>query len=63
MRVAAIAYALADRSIEAREAMAQLREIDPALRLSNLKRVASPFRRPQDLARHTEGLRRAGLPE
>jgi tetratricopeptide (TPR) repeat protein len=60
---AAIAYALSDRIAEAREAMTRLREIDPGLRLSNLARVAPPFRRPEDLARYTEGLRKAGLPE
>ena len=63
LRVAAIAYALSDRIAEAREAMTRLREIDPGLRLSNLARVAPPFRRPEDLARYTEGLRKAGLPE
>jgi adenylate cyclase len=63
LRIAAQAYALSDRIVEAREAMARLREIDPALRLSNLARVAPPFRRPEDLARFTEGLRKAGLPE
>jgi adenylate cyclase len=63
-RVAAIAYALSDRIMEAREAMARLREIDPGLRLSNhLARLAPPFRRSEDLARFTEGLRKAGLPE
>jgi len=62
-RMAAIAYALADRIVEAREATARMREIDPGLRLSNLARVAPPFRRPEDLARFTEGLRKAGLPE
>jgi tetratricopeptide (TPR) repeat protein len=62
-RLAAIAYALSDRMVEAREAMARLREIDPTLRLANLARVAAPFRRPEDLARFTEGLRKAGLPE
>jgi adenylate cyclase len=62
-RTAAIAYALSDRIVEAREAMTRLREIDPGLRLSNLARVAPPFRRPEDLARWTEGLRKAGLPE
>jgi adenylate cyclase len=61
--VAAIAYALSDRIVEAREAMARLREIDPALRLSNLARVTPPFRRSEDLGRWTEGLRKAGLPE
>jgi len=63
LRVAAIVYALSDRIVEAREAMARMREIDPDLRLSNLVRVAPPFRRPEDLARYTEGLRKAGLPE
>jgi adenylate cyclase len=63
LRLAAIAYALSDRIVEAREAMARLREIDPTLRLANLARVAAPFRRPEDLARFTEGLRKAGLPE
>jgi tetratricopeptide (TPR) repeat protein len=62
-RVAAVAYALTDRIVEAREAITRLRELDPALRLSNLARVAPPFRRPEDLARFTEGLRKAGLPE
>jgi len=59
----AIAYALSDRIVEAREAMARLREIDPTLRLSNLERVAPPLRRPEDRARFADGLRRAGLPE
>src|SRR6516165_3094598 len=62
-RFAAISYALSDRIVEARGAMARLREIDPTLRLANLARVAAPFRRPEDLARFTEGLRKAGLPE
>ena len=62
-RLAAIAHALSDRMVEAREAMARLRELSPTLRLSNLARVAPPYRRPEDLARWTEGLRKAGLPE
>jgi adenylate cyclase len=62
-RAAAIAYAQSDRIVEAREAMARLREIDRDLRLSNLARVTPPSRRPEDLARWTEGLRKAGLPE
>jgi adenylate cyclase len=63
LRVAAIAYALSDRTVEAQEAMARLREIDPTLRLSNLERVAPPLQRPVDSARFVEGLRKAGLPE
>jgi len=41
----------------------RLREFDPTLRLSNLERVAPPFRRPEDRARYADGLRRAGLLE
>jgi TolB-like protein/class 3 adenylate cyclase len=63
LRVAAIAYALSDRIVEAKETIARLREIDPTLRLSNVERVAPPLRRPEDRARFADGLRRAGLPE
>jgi hypothetical protein len=42
--------------------MARLRELDPALRLSNLKNIV-PLRKPEHLARLAEGLRKAGLPE
>jgi len=40
-----------------------LRQLDPALRASNLRFILGPYRRPEDLARWTEGLRKAGLPE
>src|SRR5262249_46985384 len=52
-RLAAIAYALSDRILDAREAITRMREIDPSLRLSNLARVAPPICRPEDLARWT----------
>jgi hypothetical protein len=42
--------------------MARLRELDPALRVTNVKDWA-PFRRREDLARLEDGLREAGLPE
>jgi hypothetical protein len=42
--------------------MARLRDIDPALRISNLQDV-TPLQRPQDIALYAEGLRAAGLPE
>jgi hypothetical protein len=42
--------------------MARLRELYPTLRVSNVKEWAA-FRRPEDLARLEEGLRKAGLPE
>jgi hypothetical protein len=42
--------------------MAHLRELDPSLRVSNLNEVF-PLRRPNDLAKFAEGLRKAGLPD
>ena len=63
LRVAAMANALSDRMVEARAAMACLREVDPALRLGNVDRVAPPLRRAEDRVRFLESLRKAGLPE
>ena len=42
--------------------MARVRQIDPSLRISNLKDFY-PLRRTEDLDRLKEGLRKAGLPE
>jgi hypothetical protein len=42
--------------------MARLREIDPALRVSNLRDL-TPLQRSEDIAKYTEGMRLAGLPE
>jgi hypothetical protein len=42
--------------------MARLRQISPALRVSNLK-DQTPLQRPEDLASYAEGMRKAGLPE
>jgi TolB-like protein/tetratricopeptide (TPR) repeat protein len=61
LRVSAAAYALAGRIERAQEAMARLRWVDPALRISNLEDMAT-FRR-DDLGKFAEGLRIAGLPE
>jgi hypothetical protein len=47
---------------QAHKAMVRLRAIDPTLRVSDLRQMV-PFRRPEDLARFEEGLRKAGLPE
>jgi TolB-like protein len=60
--VAAASHALGGRLEQARHAMARLRQIDPALRVSNLGDWY-PLRRPEHLARLEEGLRKAGLPE
>ena len=61
-RVAAASNALAGRPEKAEEAMARLRQFDPHQRISNLT-DQYPLRRPEDLARLEEGLRKAGLPE
>jgi TolB-like protein len=62
LRVAAASYALAGRLVEARKAMARLRELDPAFCVSNVKDWV-PFRRSEHLTRLVDGLRKAGLPE
>jgi dihydroorotase-like cyclic amidohydrolase len=49
--------------VEARAAVARLREVDPALTLGNVSRVAPPLRRAEDRFRFIESLRKAGLPE
>jgi TolB-like protein/class 3 adenylate cyclase/tetratricopeptide (TPR) repeat protein len=46
----------------AQKAAKRMLEIDPAFRVSSLTDHV-PLRRPDDLARYAEGLRRAGLPE
>ncbi len=62
LRHAAASSALAGRVEEAQQAMARLRQIDPELRVCNLKDLV-PLRRPEDRARLEEGMRKAGLPE
>ena len=61
-RVAAASHALAGRLEQAQKAMAHLRQLDPALRISNLRDVLT-IRLPEVMARYAEGLRKAGLPE
>jgi TolB-like protein/class 3 adenylate cyclase len=62
LRVAAASNAMAGRPEQAYRAMARLRQLNPALRVSTLKDVVGPWR-AEDLSRYEEGLRRAGLPE
>lgn len=62
IRELAAASALAGRLPEAQRAMAQLRQIDPTKRVSTVKDWV-PLRRPNDLNRLQEGLRKAGLPD
>lgn len=63
MRVMAAGQAMAGRLAQARETIARLCLMDPALRLSNIADVLPPFRRPDDRSRYIEALRMAGLPE
>jgi adenylate cyclase len=60
-RLAAASFALSGQLVQAQAAVARGRELDPDLRVSNLKDRVGPFR-PADLARYEEALRRAGLP-
>jgi tetratricopeptide (TPR) repeat protein len=64
LRIAAASNALAGHALDAAKAVARLRELDSALRLSNFRDVVlGPYRRLEDIARYDEGLRKAGLPE
>ncbi|MBT8766997.1 winged helix-turn-helix domain-containing protein [Metapseudomonas boanensis] len=58
----AASHALTGQMDKAKQAMQRLHELDPALRVSNLKDWL-PIQRPEDLARFADGLRLAGLPE
>jgi len=62
IRECAVSNALAGQVLKAQNAMAQLRQFAPTLRISNFAEWI-PLRRPQDLATYEEGLRKAGLPE
>jgi TolB-like protein len=62
LRYLAASCAMIGRQEQAQKAMARLRELDPMVRLSNLKNLIT-FRRREDFAKWSEGLRKAGLPE
>ena len=62
LRVSAASHALAGRIEQAQNALARLRQVDPTLRVSNLREL-TPLRRPKDIATYAEGMRLAGLPE
>jgi TolB-like protein/Flp pilus assembly protein TadD len=59
---AAASSALLGRTNEAQKAMAHLRQLDPTLRISNLKDLF-PIRLAEAFAKWEEGLRKAGLPD
>ena len=62
-RIAAAGHAMAGRHPHARRAMERIREIDPAMRVSQLGDLIPLLRRSEDLAKFQEGMRKAGLPE
>jgi tetratricopeptide (TPR) repeat protein len=63
LRIDAASNAMAGRPEQAHQAVARLRQLNPALRVSNLKDVLGPYRHAEDLSRLEEALRQAGLPE
>ena len=60
--IIAASHALAGRQAEAERAIKHLRQLDPTLRVSNLREWL-PIHREDHLATFANGLRRAGLPE
>jgi adenylate cyclase len=62
MRILAASCALTGLQEQAEKAMVRLRELNPALRISNVKYIV-PLRRVEDFTKLAEGLRKAGLPE
>jgi adenylate cyclase len=63
IRVAAASNAMAGRLDEASRFIARALQLDPELRISNLKDRIPAWRRPEDFARYADALRKAGLPE
>jgi TolB-like protein/tetratricopeptide (TPR) repeat protein len=54
--------ALSGKRSEAENALHRARQLNPALRISNLEEL-QPFRRPEHLTTLADGLRKVGLPE
>ncbi|WP_349627521.1 adenylate/guanylate cyclase domain-containing protein [Bradyrhizobium sp. MOS003] len=63
LRIDAASNAMAGRPEQAQKAVARIRQLDPAQRVSGLKDLLGPYRRAVDLSRYEEALRRAGLTE
>jgi tetratricopeptide (TPR) repeat protein len=62
LRVAAASHALAGQMLDAKRNIARICHLNPALRLSGVAELA-PCRRPEDVLRYVDGMRRAGLPD
>jgi tetratricopeptide (TPR) repeat protein len=62
LRVAAVSYALAGRSEDAHKTIERALQLDPDMRISNLKdRII--ILRPAHFVKYADALREAGLPE
>jgi TolB-like protein/Tfp pilus assembly protein PilF len=62
LRIAAASYALAEKTIEAKNVVTRLCQLDTASQLSRAVHFA-PFRRPEDVSRYRDALQKAGLPD
>jgi Flp pilus assembly protein TadD len=62
IRLSAVGHALSGHLDQARNAVVRARELDPAMRLSNLSNRVGPFR-SEDFSKYREALQMAGLPE
>jgi tetratricopeptide (TPR) repeat protein len=63
LRICAASCALAGRAEEAAKMVSRLRELNPALRASNLRNILGPYRQPEHITKYADALRKAGLPE
>jgi TolB-like protein/tetratricopeptide (TPR) repeat protein len=61
-RILAVSLALSGQIEQARRAMARMRDLNPTMRLADVKDIA-PLCQPEHAKRYAEGLRMAGLPD
>jgi TolB-like protein/tetratricopeptide (TPR) repeat protein len=62
LRIFIASHVFAGYVERAQQALSRLRHIDPGLRVSNLGDM-TPLRRPEDITRYHDAMRKAGLPE
>jgi len=62
VRIHAASLAMSGRIGAARATMARVRGLDPTFLVQHVRGV-TPLRRPEDLARYEDALRKAGLPD
>jgi len=63
LRIAAAGYALAGRAREASTVLARVRQLEPHLRVSNLRDALGAYRHQEHVAQYEDALRLAGLPD